>query len=441
MKSPTYRLLAGLAITLLAVGIYSAYTIRQLRALSELQTTTIDRNRTDTLLLLRIQNGLNALALTMRDMLDEQEHYPITAWAPQFRRIRSDLEDALAREEKTTVADRTPQQRQYLAESFPQFWDALDRIFEQAQRDRGDAKRNQNAKGSENAKRSEEEARTRVRLSLQARQAALSTAVARMLVQNNASEEAAAQRTRLLYAGVRRNVYIFLAAMLVVVVLTSLYLVQYTRRLFAEMDALSRRRSELAQQLISVQETVFRDISRDLHDDFGQILTAIGALLRQEDRRTGGLLEVREIVQEALEKVRSLSHALHPVVLDEIGFESALEAWLPGFEKQTGIAVSYRKSGESRQLEREVSTHLYRVVQEAMNNVARHSGSKSAAIRLRFEPRSVILEIQDEGVGFSRENKHGLGLVSMRERAEMMNGTIEFPPVDKGALVRVTLHV
>jgi signal transduction histidine kinase len=427
MKSPTYRLLAGLAITLLAVGIYSAYTILQLRALSQLQTATIDRDRTDTLLLLRIQNGLNALALTMRDMLDEQEPYPLTAWAPQFRRIRADLEDALAREEKTSVAGRTPEQRQYLAESFPQFWDALDRIFDQA--------------GDQAGSSDLVEARTRIRLSLQARQAALSTAVARMLVQNNASEEAAAQRTRELYSGVQRNVYIFLAAMLVVIVLTSLYLVQYIRRLFAAMDALSQRRSELAQQLISVQETVFRDISRDLHDDFGQILTAIGAMLKQEDRRTGGLLEVREIVQETLEKVRALSHALHPVVLDEIGFESALEAWLPGFEKQTGIEVDYTKTGQSRELEREVSTHLYRVLQEAMNNVAKHSGSKRAAIRLRFEAHAVILEIQDEGVGFGRQDRHGLGLVSMRERAEMMNGQIEFPPVDKGALVRVTLHV
>jgi len=228
--------------------------------------------------------------------------------------------------------------------------------------------------------------------------------------------------------------------MLVVIVMTSLYLVQYNRRLFEQVASLSERRGELAQQLISVQETVFREISRDLHDDFGQILTAIGVMLRQEDRRTGGLLEVREVVQETLEKVRSLSHALHPVVLDEIGLESAVESWLPGFEKQTGIQISYEKSGESRELDREVSTHLYRVMQEAFNNVAKHSGSKRAALRLRFLPEVVILEVQDEGVGFGKNDKHGLGLVSMRERAEMMNGRIEFPETEKGACVRVTVN-
>ncbi len=98
------------------------------------------------------------------------------------------------------------------------------------------------------------------------------------------SEQTAAARTQELYAGVERNVYIFLAAMLVVIVLTSLYLVQYNRRLFKQVAALSEKRSELAQQLISMQENTFRSISLELHDDFGQILTAIGAMLQRADR-------------------------------------------------------------------------------------------------------------------------------------------------------------
>src|SRR5580692_525837 len=190
MRPPTLRLLAGLAITLLAVGVYSGYTIVQLRNLRELQTRTIDRNRTDSLLLLRIQNGLNSLALSMRDMLDSDEPYPLTAWQPQLRRIRDDLEDALSREEKFSLVDRSPSQRRYMADSFRQFWDALDRIFDLA--------RNGQA----------EEARTRIRMSLQARQAALSTAVSRFLIANNESEQAAAARTQELYSVAERNVYI-----------------------------------------------------------------------------------------------------------------------------------------------------------------------------------------------------------------------------------------
>jgi signal transduction histidine kinase len=422
MPSPTFRLLAGLSITLLAVGVYSGYTIVQLRSLRELQTQTIDRNRTDTLLLLRIQNGLNSLALTMRDMVDSDQPYPLTAWQPQFRRIRADLEDALSREEKFSLVEQSPGQRRYMTDSFRQFWDALDRIF-----DLGRAGQ-------------EDEARTRIRMSLEARQAALSTAVSRLLIANNESEQAASARTQQLYDGVERNVYVFLAAMLIVIVLTSLYLVQYNRRLFQQVAALSDKRGELAQQLISMQENTFRSISLELHDDFGQILTAIGAMLQRADRHAGDLTEVREIVQTTLEKVRSLSHALHPVVLDEAGLESALDSYIPTFEKQTGITVGYEKTGEGRDLDRELSIHLYRVIQEALNNVARHSNSKSAAVRLRFLPSTLVLEVQDQGIGFQEQFTQGLGLISMRERAGLVNGTIEFANGGQGGvLVRVTV--
>ncbi len=429
-QSPTFRLLAGLAVTLSSVAVYSGYTILQLQSLRELQTETIERNRTDSLLLLRIQNGLNSVALAMRDMLDSTEPYPLTAWRPQFNRIRVDLEDALAREEKLSPAHRDSAQRRYLANAFAQLWDAVDRTFALAS-------------GGQ-----EQEARTQIQLSLQARQAALSTAVARLLVQNNESEQEAASRTDQIYTRVERNVYIFLVAMLILIALTSLYLVHYNRRMFEQVAALSERRSELAQQLISLQENTFRSISRDLHDDFGQILTAIGTMLQRAYRPpsrdlsslAADLHEIQSIVQSTLDKVRSLSHALHPMILDEAGFESAVDVYLPGFERQTGILVRYEKEGAGNELGRDVSTHLYRVVQEALNNVARHSGSPTATVRLRFLTRSVVLEVEDEGVGFGRNEKQGMGLVSMRERAELLNGRIEFVEGDGGgSLVRVTV--
>ena len=101
-------------------------------------------------------------------------------------------------------------------------------------------------------------------------------------------------------------------------------------------------------------------------------------------------------MQSTLEKVRALSHALHPVILDEIGFEGALDQYLPAFEKQTGIAVRLREVRcEPRELDRGVAIHLYRVLQEALNNVARHSQSRQAAVRLRYLPDTVVLEVED----------------------------------------------
>jgi signal transduction histidine kinase len=130
------------------------------------------------------------------------------------------------------------------------------------------------------------------------------------------------------------------------------------------------------------------------------------------------------------------------VVLDEAGLESALDAYLPTFERQTGIEVGYEKTGEGKELDRELSIHLYRVIQEALNNVARHSHSKRAAVRLRFLTEAIVLEVQDEGIGFQEQFTQGLGLISMRERAGLVNGTIEFAKGDKGGvLVRVTVPV
>ena len=108
VRSPTTGLLLGLLITLAAVVAYSAYITNQISGLRELQTTLVERNRKDSLQLLRIQNDLNSMALAMRDMLDSEGPYPLTAWSAQFARIRSDLKDALKTEEQVALARRTP---------------------------------------------------------------------------------------------------------------------------------------------------------------------------------------------------------------------------------------------------------------------------------------------------------------------------------------------
>jgi signal transduction histidine kinase len=266
-------------------------------------------------------------------------------------------------------------------------------------------------------------------------------------VRNNESEQQAAARIHNVYDGVERNVYLFVTAMLVLILLASIYLVHYNRRLFQEVAMLSARRCELAQQLIATQESTFRSISHDLHDDFGQILTAIGILLQRTSRRVAitdplraDLREVQEIVQGTLDKVRALSHALHPVILDEIGFESAVEQYLPGYQKQTDIEVHYEKSGAVRELDRAVAIHLYRVTQEALNNIARHSQSKRAAVRLRYLSDAVVLEVQDYGVGFGTSQADGMGMASMRERAGLVNGCLNLKNSNSGgAMVRLTV--
>ena len=165
---------------------------RKCACCARLQTDIIDRNRRIPCLLVRVQNDLNSLGLGMRDMLDARDGYPLTAWRSQFQRIRTDLEDAIARE-----ADVAP----------PAALRNRPRIWPLPWRSSG-----MRSTASSTWPRSDEaEARGQVRLSLQARQAALSTAVSRLLVQNNESEEQAAARTQQIHAQVERNLYIFLA--------------------------------------------------------------------------------------------------------------------------------------------------------------------------------------------------------------------------------------
>jgi signal transduction histidine kinase len=427
-RSPTAGLLLGLILTLAAVVVYSSYIIWQIKGLRQLQSDLADRNRKDSLQLLRVQNDLNSLALAMRDMLDADEPYPLSAWSAQFQRIRTDLDDALRREEQVALVERSPEQREFLRSSLAQFWDASDRTFALAQ----DGKQDQ--------------ARSEIRVSLQARQAGLSTAVARLLVQNNEYEEQVAARTAEIYDRVQRQVYVFLAATLTAIVLTSLYLMRSNRRLFAQLAALSAQRRDLAQKLIATQESTLRYVSRELHDEFGQILTAVGSMLGRAEKHTpegsplrAELHEVREVAQNTLNTVRSLSQALHPVMLDEAGLETTLSWYLPTVERQTGIAISYEKSGDAFPLSSAAAVHIYRIAQEALNNVARHSGAKQAWVRLRFFSRSLDLEIEDRGTGFVSTNpRSGIGLVAMRERAQLVNGTIEFlNPTHGGTLVKL----
>ena len=420
--------LLGLAVTLSAVVAYSWYVTRQIAGLRELQTSITERNRKDSLQLLRIQNDLNDAALSMRDMLDNPEHYPLTAFQPQFQRIRTDLNDALQREQELTVATRTLAQRQYLSDSVSQFWNAVDQMFDSARQG------------------NERRAREEILTSLQPRQAALSNAVARFLVANNESEQQAQQRVTSIYDRVQRQAYIFLIATLAAIVLTSALIIRSNRGLFRQLAIVSQQRGELAQKLISTQESTLSYVSRELHDEFGQILTALGAMLTRAERRnpdselTDSLREIREVAQSALDKTRTLSQALHPVMLDESGLEQSLDWYLPTIERQNGIEISYEKSGTPFEVPRNAGVHIYRVVQEALNNIKRHSGAQRAWVRLRYLADTLEIEIEDHGRGLSASSNasRGIGLVGMRERAQLIEAELKFTqPAEGGTLVRL----
>jgi signal transduction histidine kinase len=251
-----------------------------------------------------------------------------------------------------------------------------------------------------------------------------------------------------IYQRVQRQVYWFLAATLAAIVATSLYLIRSNRRLFARLAALSEDRRELAQTLIATRESTLREISRELHDEFGQILTAIGSMLGRAGKHApegsplrADLREIGEVAQTALDNVRGLSQTLHPSILEELGLASTIDWYLSTVEKQLGIGVALETAGAVRQVDATKAIHVYRVLQEALSNVARHSGTQKAVVRLSFGADRLEMDVEDHGRGIdAATTRRGLGLVAMRERAALVGGTLDFlRPPQGGTLVRLSM--
>ena len=432
LQSPTTRLIAGLAVTLGIVAAFCFYTLYQISGLRQLQNETIERDRKDSLQLLRIQNDLSAMGLAMRDMVTGDEGYPLYAWSAQFERMRKDMDDAIRLDAQFSLLANRAERQQPFERSLSQFWISVGQMFSLAR----DGK--------------EAQAQDLVRTSLEAQQTALVSLVSRLLVENNETQQRTAARVGNIYDHVATQIYWLFAAALICIAGTSLMLIRANRTLFQAMRALSDRRSALAQKLISVQEEMFRSISRELHDEFGQVLTAIGTMLSRSRRLhcppplLEDLDEIRSAAQQALDKTRSLTQSLHPSILDDAGLEETVDWYISLFQKQTGIYVVLEKSGSSREMGGDRLIHVYRVLQESLNNLARHSRSLTAWVRLRFAGDTLQLEIEDSGIGLQPEDREGerrgMGMIAMRERAELLNGRIEFlTPHSGGTLVRLTV--
>jgi signal transduction histidine kinase len=415
-------------VTIAAVGVYTFVEIRRLR---DEQTTITERNRKDSLQLLRIQNDLASLAVLMRDMADGSEPYPLIGWQPAFDRLRGDLAEATALEHALAPAARPAAQQSRLLETIAAYWGDVDRMFALARAD-------------------ESAARHTIRGPLVTSHRALDGMVAQFLIANNGMQEEAARANRAIYDRVGREILILVATLLVITAIVGVWIVSSNRRAFAELAAVSAELRTLSWRTLRVQEEVQRSIARELHDDFGQIVTAIGTLLGRARRHVPAdnplaaeLDGVRDVAQHALDRIRHQSQWLHPGLLDDFGLARALEYCVTQFEQQSGIRTHLEARGAVNTIREDCAIHVYRIAQEALSNVSRHSGSAEAWVRLTCEGESVELTVEDRGRGMlldGAQAQRGLGLVSMRERAELMGGAIDVRATTHGG-VKVTLAV
>ncbi len=220
-------------------------------------------------------------------------------------------------------------------------------------------------------------------------------------------------------------------------------------RLYQEVQRKEEIRGQLVEKLITAQEEERRRLSRELHDEVGQSLTALimnlagaeAAVPPGFDGLRRHLGEIRGLLSTTLEEIRRLMVNLRPTLLDDLGLIPALQ-WLAA--THLGAAgVDYRLDvvGPRRRLPPHVETALFRVVQEAVTNIVRHAGARRATLRLEFRPSSLAVAIADDGKGFDpRETRRGLGLLGMEERVTLLGGRwrIETEP---GAGTRVALEI
>jgi two-component system NarL family sensor kinase len=212
---------------------------------------------------------------------------------------------------------------------------------------------------------------------------------------------------------------------------------------------------DLSAQLLRTQDEERRRIARELHDGLGQYLAAIkmraDGLHMQSKRGTAvyeALADIVKQIESAIVETRTMSYLLHPPLLDEIGLESALNWFAEGFSARSGITVNVTVEPELGRLEDGVETALFRVVQECLTNIHRHSGSSTASIVLTHDENEIRLEVQDQGKGMppmssiseAERRALGIGLQSIRERIRQLQGKMDvISQKDKGTNVVVTV--
>jgi signal transduction histidine kinase len=223
----------------------------------------------------------------------------------------------------------------------------------------------------------------------------------------------------------------------------------------ADLNMANESLRELTGRLQQIRDEERRQIARDLHDSAGQLLTALGlniAVIQSQSHKldSAGAAAVSEnaaLVEQISREIRVISHLLHPPLLDVAGLASALRWYVDGFSERSKIKVDLDIPDEFRRLSDEMEIAIFRMIQECLTNIHRHSGGAAAAIRVHEEDRRVLVEVQDTGKGIplekqlelSSSGRTGVGFRGMRERLRQLGGTLEIRSDGRGTVVIATL--
>jgi two-component system NarL family sensor kinase len=254
---------------------------------------------------------------------------------------------------------------------------------------------------------------------------------------------------------ITQSLFRWIIVILAITYLLALYMLwEHFRGITRELA--ERKRAEqaaldLSSQLLNAQDQERRKIARDLHDGLGQVLVAAKLIADSFQKRTPDpqrISELRDLLEDAVSSTRSMSHLLYPPLVDELGFISAARSYLEGFSKRTGIEFSFDLPDSPQRLPRDLELALFRILQEALTNIQRHSKSTKAGVQFNADSRQANIKIWDNGVGIPAEmlenphaNGSGVGLAGMRERVRERKGRLNINSDSRGTAISASFPI
>lgn len=397
-----------------------------------------DSRRESTRILNEIHSGVNLSGIFVRDYLLDPSHLMASSHRQQLLEIRSSMGKQIEQLQRLIGQEEAGRLAQ-LREELDGYWNSLDPLFSWTPRQK--------------MALSSFFLRQRV---IPRRDAALKIAreirdftEANFQVQQRRLDRSQADFRR--YLAWMLGVVISLGLLVAAI---SIYRIAGLEKRSEEQQQRTERAEQalrrLSQDLVRAQESERKSISRELHDEVGQTLTALRMELAnlEEIRSTPGeefparLKEAKQLVEQTMASVRSLAMGLRPAMLDDLGLGPALEWQGREFSRRSGIPVVVESGGSLDGLPEAHRTCVFRIVQEALTNCARHAHAKNIRIAVHGRQDAVFLSVQDDGIGISRAEPsgHGLGLIGIEERARELGGVVTiYSQPDKGTTLRVEL--
>ncbi len=427
---PRAELFAGFGALLALMAIMSFDSLRTLRAIetsdAQIRRDFLYRERT----LEQVRAGLYESGNIVRDyILGGSDRKAQAMLRREFQLIRDATDTALNDGRKPF---------QHLATELQNYWSALDPIFQ--------------SEAKEPQRRSD----AFLRSDVQSQHATVLVIAKEVSAVNQSGLEEGERRIAAVFARFRSRLQAVIVSAFGLGLILATMTIVYTSRLekrvqekYQESLQAQRELKKLSQRLVDAQEQERRAISRELHDEVGQSLSALlmdverlSAIPGKDGEYRQAVEHIKTLAENSVNEVRNMSLLLRPSMLDDLGLVAALEWQAREVSKRTGMLVDFVEENVSNSLPEEHKTCVYRIVQEALNNCSKHAYAKHVRVTIRQKPDHLSLTIQDDGKGFDPVRSRGLGLVGMTERVSQLNGILKVESfAGRGTSLRVDLPV